>query len=420
MIMRTFKLIASNELNRHISILFSGAMVVHVLNTVYQMAVSRALPKEEYALLAAFLGMLVIIQRPISTLTATLSHYSSLMTFERREGDVFRLARKWGLRMGGAGLMLAAATLIFRAELAEMFHLSRDEPVIIAALTLPALFMLPALNGTIQGLQRFGWNIGSGISGAVARVTLGAGFVWFVHPACGWAMLGHGLGAYVSTSLLGLGILYVTFKGTRTATKLPSMRHFITHSFFIQMAYAVLMTADVILVKHFFPEQDNFAFAATLGRLVIFLPGSIVTAMFPKVAAEGKTSHAQNRVFFHSLGLTGACVLISITSCLLFPGLLTHILFGMPNPSASTRLMIASMAIAMGLSAMLNVTMLFMIAQRAFKPAMIVIACALAYLAIAILWHPTIWHIIFASALANGSAFLALLACLILRLRAPD
>ena len=53
----------ADDLLRHTSILFSGMMVVHVCNMLFQMGVSRALPQEEYALLAAFLGGLAIIQR---------------------------------------------------------------------------------------------------------------------------------------------------------------------------------------------------------------------------------------------------------------------------------------------------------------------------------------------------------------------
>ena len=50
------KLIA-DDLLKHIGFLFSGMMVVHICNMVFQMAVSRALPKAEYALLATFLGI---------------------------------------------------------------------------------------------------------------------------------------------------------------------------------------------------------------------------------------------------------------------------------------------------------------------------------------------------------------------------
>ena len=51
----------AGDLLRHTGILFSGMMVVHVCNLVFQMAVGRVLPQAEYALLAAFLGALAIL-----------------------------------------------------------------------------------------------------------------------------------------------------------------------------------------------------------------------------------------------------------------------------------------------------------------------------------------------------------------------
>ena len=66
-------------------------MVVTIFNRVYQMAVSRVLPKDEFALLAAFLGVLAVISYPLSTLATGLGHYSSLLQQEGRAGDVKRL-----------------------------------------------------------------------------------------------------------------------------------------------------------------------------------------------------------------------------------------------------------------------------------------------------------------------------------------
>ena len=68
----------ADDLLKHSALLFAGMMAAHIFNLLYQMAVSRALPKKEYALLAAFLGVLTILARPLSTLTTGVSHYSSL------------------------------------------------------------------------------------------------------------------------------------------------------------------------------------------------------------------------------------------------------------------------------------------------------------------------------------------------------
>ena len=402
----------SDELLRHASILFAGMMVVHVCNMVFQMTVSRALPKEEYALLAAFLAVMAIIQRPVTTLTTGVSHYASLLQQDGRRGDVACLLRKWLLLCGGTGLLLGGLAVVFNAPVAGFLHLERSAPVVIGGLILPALFSLPVLGGAGQGLQLFGWCSASTILGALVRLGLGAGFVWFVVPACGWAMMGHGLGMYASAGLLLLGLFLVLHGSVKSTEKLPSMRFYLLQSFFIQAAYAVLMTADVVLVKHYIPADDEFAYAATLGRMVVFLPGAIVAAMFPKVASRGVGSEEQRRVFIKSLSLTGFFVAASVFGCFLFSGLLAHILFGMHNASAYLKKMIGLMALVMGFNALLYVLLQYFLAQRRFKPALAVVFLSVIYLIAVRMTHGSSWVIAGISGICNFISFVCLFVCL--------
>ena len=401
-----FARVLADDLLRHVSILFSGMMVVHVCNMVFQMAVSRALPKEEYALLAAFLGVLAIIQRPLGTLGTGVSHYSSLLQQDGRTGDVRRLLRKWLLLTGAVGLFLGVTAVVFNEPLSGFLHLSRVAPVVIAGVLFPVLFCTPVLGGAARGLQLFGWSSASMIFGAVARLGLGAGFVWFLYPACGWAMLGHGFGVYTSAVILFVG-LYLVLRGNRKSTEaLPSMRVYLLQSFFIQTAYAILMTADVVLMKHYIPEDTEFAYAATLGRMVVFLPGAIVAAMFPKVASSGTMSSAQRTIFIRSFSYTASFVLLAVVGCALFPGLLARILFGITDASVYLKRMIGLMALVMGFSALLNVIIQFLVAQRRFKPAFSIVGFACLYLIGVMGFHANSGQVVAVSAGCNAGALL--------------
>ena len=398
--------IKSNDLLRHSAILFAAMMVVHACNVVFQMAVGRALSKEEYALLAAFLGVLAIIQRPLSTLGTGISHYSSLLKQDDRIGDVKRLLRKWILLTGVPSVILGVIVMAFNDQASEFLHLERAAPVVIAGAVLPALFLVPVLGGAGQGLQLFGWTSSSTILGALARLGLGAGFVWFLYPACGWAMLGHGLGIYVTALVLLMGLILILRGQKKSEVVLPSMRFYLAQSFFIQAAYAVLMTADVVLIKHYLPEDTEFAYAATLGRMVVFLPGAIVIAMFPKVASRGTTTNDQRSVFLHSFGYTVLFVMAAVVGCFVFSGLLTRILFGIADATGHLKSMIGLMALVMGFSALLNVVVQFLVAQRRFIPAFSIIGFAILYLAGAELFHATSWQVVTVAALCNAGALL--------------
>lgn len=404
-----FRLVSlfADDLLRHTAVLFAGMMVIHVCNLVYQMAISRVLPQDEYALLAAFLGVLSIISYPLSTLTTGLSHYSSLLQQSGRTGDVKRLLRKWLLLAGVPGFLLGAAAILFNGWVAGFLHLDRAAPVIIAGTVLPAMFWLPALTGAAQGLQLFGWNSASGISGAVLKLLLGAGLVWLWYPACGWAMTGYSAGVYMSAVVLAAGLFLGLRNSVETPAALPSMRFYLLQSLLVQIAFAVLMNADVILVKHYLPQNTEFAYAATLGRIVAFLPMAVAIAMFPKVSSAGGTTVEHRKIFFRSFGFTGLCVAAAVVVCLVMPRLLLFILFGIRVASDSMIFLTRLMSCAMAASALLNIIIQFLLAQRRFKETAVTVAASLFYLFSVHFFHGSAGQIAVLSNLFNTIALVA-------------
>lgn len=402
----------SDVLLRDSAVLFAGMMVVHLSNLIFQMAVSRALSDQEYALLAAFLGMLMILQRPLSTLTAGLSHYSSLLKQEGRLGDTRRLMRKWLVVTGIPGVFVGGVFLVLHEPITVFLHLDRPAPVLIAGLVMPALFWLPVLIGLNQGLQNFGWCSLSTMIGALVRVLFGAGFVWFVYPACGWAMLGHGFGLYASTGVLVLASLLVLRRIPSGSQSLPSLRLYVIRSFIVQAAFAFLMTADVVLVKHFIPQNTEFAYAATLARLVVFLPSVIVAAMFPKVSSDGVGTDEQRGIFYRSLLYTGICVGAAVLGCGLLARLFVQLLFGIGEASSSLVMMVVVMSGVMGVTAMLNVVIQFLLAQRRFRALIPVLVAAVLYGVVVWFRHEDAFDVASAAGFANVMALAGALWCI--------
>lgn len=367
--------------------MFFGMMVVHVSNLAFQMLVSRRLPDVEYALLAAFLAFLGILSYPLLTLTTGLGHYCSLLRREQRAGDIRRLVFKWLVLTGVPALFICSAVIYFNQPIAAFMHLDRAAPVIIAGAVLPALFWFPVLSGAAQGLEMFGWNTASAIFGAFLKFALGAGLVWFWYPACGWAMMGHSAGVYLSVAVLLLGLFLALRHVGSSAAQLPSLRLYLGQSLFVQIAFAVLMNADVILVKHFLPADTNFPYASTLGRIVAFMPMAIAFAMFPKVSSSGAFNEEHRRIFLRSFAYTTLCVAAAALFCLIFPALMLRILFGIREAGPELIYLSRLMTIAMASCAMLNTTIQFLLAQRHFRGLAVTILSAVLYILAARAYH---------------------------------
>ena len=184
------------------------------------------------------------------------------------------------------------------------------------------------------------------------------------------------------------------------------MRFYLAQSFFALTAYAVLMNADVVLVKHYLPDNAEFAKAATLGRIVAFLPAAVAMAMFPKVSSAGATTLEHRRTFLRSFGYTVLCVAAAAAGCFIFPRLLLRILFGVQDASASLIFLLRLMAAVMSASALLNVTVQFFLAQRRFKEMVPVVLASLFYLLTARFFHDTAAQIAWAAGVFNAVALL--------------
>ncbi len=372
------------------------------------MVVGRVLPGREYVLLTTFLAIFAILGRPLGTLATAMNRYTSLLVSEGRASDVRRLLGKWVALLGVSSFVLSGICIVFAWEIASYFHLDRVAPIMVSALAIPALFLSPILGGTLQGLQRFGWVALSGIVRAVGRVVFGAIFTLFVYSACGWALAGHVGGLYLAIAV-SFGVLMPLFlKKQKIGERkpLPSLRFYLLQCFVFQLAAGLLMTGDVIFVNHYLPEESDFAYAATLGRIVAFMAMSVAAAMFPKVVSEKTFSSEHRRLYLRSQLYTSGFVFLSLFICLLVPRFLLRFLYHIEDPAPDLIAYIRWMGVAMAFATLLNINLNLLLAQRRFVLLLSVLGCAVFYLVASYLWHETPYYIVGWSIIANFVALL--------------
>ncbi|MEI6892282.1 MAG: glycosyltransferase [Pontiella sp.] len=402
---RIFEFLRRDSLFCHAMMLFMASMVANVCNVAFQMVVVRALSPMDYALLATFLSLFAIVARPLGTLATATTHYTSLLMQEGRSGTVKRLVRKWLLIAACPSIVCSAICIVFARQIAASFNLERVAPVVVSAAALPALFLTPVIGGALRGMQQFGWSAVASVAGAVGRVCIGAALVLLLFPACGWALLGHVGGAYINLliSLVVLFVLIVRF--TPDHEKLPSFRLYLFQCFFIQFGMALLMNGDMVFVKHFLPAETDFAKAATLGRMVVFLTASITMAMFPKLSSAGKFTKKHRQIYLRGVAYTSLFLLGSFLICVFFPHFLHRFLFRVLEPSPELIAQTRWMAVVMGITVLLGVNNSLLLAQRRFKAASIVVISALLYYGGVQIFHANTFEII---AVAGGANLLGL------------
>ncbi|MGA0334343.1 MAG: hypothetical protein ACO3NW_10350, partial [Kiritimatiellia bacterium] len=116
-------------------------------------------------------------------------------------------------------------------------------------------------------------------------------------------------------------------------------------------AFSTLMTADVILAKRYFDPlvAGQFAQAATLGRMILWLPLPIAQVMFPKVVHEGSARPEQRRTLFKALAYTLLLILLTLTAGWFAAPLLLKAVYGLEALPPGQLQWFRSTAIAMAL-----------------------------------------------------------------------
>jgi O-antigen/teichoic acid export membrane protein len=391
-----------DELFRHSALLFFASIITLFGNLGFQMIVGRALPDEDYTLLATFLALFIILARPLGTLSSGINHYTSVLVQEGHQKVVSRLLTKWVLLTGGASVLMSVICILFANRIAAFFHLERVAPVIVSALALPAIFIAPVLGGVLQGLQRFVWTSIASISNALGRVVFGGLFVILLFPACGWALAGHVTGMYLALLVSLLALVPLLKNRSSDGCSVPSMRFYLLQCFLIQIGVAVLMTGDVVMVKHFLPQNTDFAYAATLSRMVAFMAAAVAMAMFPKVSSAGGTLSKKHRqVYLHSQLYTSCLIGASLVICILFPAPMLGFLFPNAHPNPDLLAYTRWMALVMAAATLLNINVSLLIAQRRFKLLSIATFCALFYMGGVFFYHESAYHVIAFAGVAN-------------------
>jgi O-antigen/teichoic acid export membrane protein len=153
------------------------------------------------------------------------------------------------------------------------------------------------------------------------------------------------------------------------------------------------MNADLLLVKRFFNADaaGQYAQAGAVARLVCYITGPVLIAIFPKVAA-GQRLAEQRRLFFHGFGLSLLVVGAAVAGCLLLPQLPAWLLFKTRDPELLH--LIRLVVLAFGPLPLFMVVVNYLMARKQFLFLRSCVPVLVIWITTAILWHPSVTAVI--------------------------
>lgn len=399
---------------------FIASGVVNVSNFAYHLLMVRWLRAEDYAILNALLALSMIVSVPAMTIQAAISRHVAQAHAQDAAHRIWPALRNTLLRVG----LMAAAFFALAAAghqwLAEFLQIPDSWLAFWWGLVVAFLLVTPALVGGLQGLQEFthlGVNL---MSGGVARLIGGIGLVWLGFGVHG-AVLGLVLAA-AATCVLGAVQLRLVQRRRHPQVRAPSEEgrepvefQAALEEWFSDLvvairppwwlswstvaialavtAYTSLTNTDVALAKHYLTPAlaGDYAVAAMISRIILFLPSAVAIVLFPKVAHATARGEDARPLLRQMLALTAGLSGTAAAVCMAVPNLVTRIITGAPH-EISARLVPWLAAAMVGL-ALANIVLTYVLAAGALRHVAAFVAGAVLHVVAIFAWHETPWHI---------------------------
>jgi 4-amino-4-deoxy-L-arabinose transferase-like glycosyltransferase len=267
----------------------SGQIVAGVGNLGFALAAGRILPPGEFAMLAAFLAVYLLVHVPSASLGAGAALEPS------RADSVAR-------RLAGVGAAAGVVLMVLAAPVGGALNLTL--PMVVAlAFALPAAGALGLRRGALYGTAQTATVATSLAAEPLVRLGLGVPLLILVGPVGGAVAVVAGGWAGLA---LTRGASSVAASGSTPGAGISRRTAFTAATFF---AFALVANQDLLVANAVLSPADAGAFAvlSVIGSAVAFGTATIPMVLLP--AAGGHADTAPTRL---ALGLTAVIGVVSV------------------------------------------------------------------------------------------------------------
>jgi len=321
----------SDDLLKHASVMFLVSIIAGACNYIYQLYMGRALGPEEYGVFGSLFAIFYIISVLTATIQTSVARFVSKFIGEGAKEKIHYFMQGLLKRMLFLGIVMFLFFVFISGWLSSFLKIDPIMPVIILGSIFLFSTLLPVNLGVLQGLQKFiplGFNtvlnFSSKLVFGIVLVVIGFG----VNGALGAVVIGSAVA--LIASFIPLRSFFSKVDSKNSDFKFSELYRYSLPTMVAMFCFAVPANVDVIIAKHFFAAHTAglYTAASVLGKIILFIPGAIVVAMFPKVskmyAEKRDTGHLLNL----SLLYTGLVSGVMAVGYWFFPVLVVKIPYG--------------------------------------------------------------------------------------------
>jgi O-antigen/teichoic acid export membrane protein len=316
--------------------LLAATTVANVLGFGYQLVMARLLTAEQYAILIALFGVLILESISSQVIQSATAKLAAQYRARDDEGALHQFVRRWSVRVAIAMAILALLIVALAGPISAALAL----PTVAVAFLGVSLFfagMFTFALGLLQGLARFGWMGSVLIVQAGTRLVLGVAFVLL-----GFGVNGAfaGAAAAIAVSVLVAALpLAPLLRAARRATAAVELggeeTRFFVFAAVVLLAYAALTNIDAVLAPAVLSpaEAGTYAGAVTLGKIVLFAPIALGFLLLERTARAHARGEPTERPLFLALGLVLATSGVAALAYVVAPAFFVNLVVGSQYPA---------------------------------------------------------------------------------------
>jgi O-antigen/teichoic acid export membrane protein len=363
--------------------LFVATFVANVLGYGYQVVMARLLRPQEYAVLTALFGILILESISSQVIQSATAKLAAQYRARDEEAALHAFVRRWAARVGGGAAAVGLLVALLSGAIAGALALPALSVTLLGLTLFLALVFTFGL-GLLQGLARFVWMGTALIAQAGGRLAVGVLLV-----LAGFGVDGAFTGATAAIAL-SLGVLAIPlvplFRAARGSTVKhelgPAETRFFALSAVVLLAYAALTNIDAVLARSLLgaDEAGAYAGAITMGKIVLFAPIAIGFLLLERTARAHARGEDTDRALYLALAFVLATSGVVALAYILLPEFLVPIVVGSQYPE--TAKIVGTYGVAALANALLNLWISYFIGRGEMRVGLLLAVAVVAEVAL--------------------------------------
>ncbi len=406
------KLLKQNE----VALLFGSTIIVNAGNYLINLLLGRFLGPAQFAEAGVMATLVLILSFLAVGLQLSAAKFSATY-FGKNAITSLGAFQLWIYKKSNVlSLGVLIILLLLLVPISNFLHFASVVPLALIFIGIPAYFNMSVSRGLLQGTNRFLGMAFTYQAEMFARFFFTFLLLFIVlnnalpyaSEAIGLGFLFSFLGAFVVANI-AIKNQHKTEKANSEQVIFDDKKAFYNFAIiiaFYEFSQILINNSDVILVKHYFENQDAglYAAVALIGRVVFFATWTIVTLLFPKVIQMEQQGLNHQPLFWKSLAFVFAVGAIITSICFLFDELIMQILFGNEFVKASSYLWLY--AIATTLFACSNVFAYYFMSLNKYIPVYLSVFAGVTQIVLIVCFHNSLTQVIQVQIALMASLFL--------------